>query len=69
MIPSFIFVFCVWLHVRSNPAGFLREIGQGVQHIASRVDDLISFVQRCNDYRKMTGEVRLLMDIETVMRI
>mmetsp|Transcript_10558 Transcript_10558/g.19234 ORF Transcript_10558/g.19234 Transcript_10558/m.19234 type:complete len:789 (-) Transcript_10558:209-2575(-) len=36
--------------------GFLREIGQGVQHIASRVDDLISFIQRCNDYRKMTGE-------------
>jgi hypothetical protein len=59
MIPSFIFMFCVCLDVQTNPAGFLREIGQGVQHIASRVDDLISFIQRCNDYRKMTGEVRL----------
>jgi hypothetical protein len=36
--------------------GFLKEIGQGVQHIASRVDNLIDFVQRANDYREMTGE-------------
>ncbi|KAK3253593.1 hypothetical protein CYMTET_37162 [Cymbomonas tetramitiformis] len=35
---------------------YLQEIGQGVQHIASRVQDLPSFVQRVNDYRKMTGE-------------
>lgn len=38
--------------------GFLEEIGQGVQHIASRVDDLPAFVQRGNDYREITGEVR-----------
>lgn len=37
--------------------GFLEEIGQGVQHIASRVDDIISFVQEANDRRKIFGEV------------
>mmetsp|Transcript_404 Transcript_404/g.629 ORF Transcript_404/g.629 Transcript_404/m.629 type:complete len:706 (+) Transcript_404:471-2588(+) len=36
--------------------GFIQEIGQGVQHIASRVNDLPSFVQRANDYRKVCGE-------------
>ena len=36
--------------------GFLKEIGQGVQHIASRVSNLVDFVQRCNDYRDITGE-------------
>jgi len=34
---------------------FLEEIGQGIQHIASRVVDLTSFVERTNQYRKMTG--------------
>lgn len=34
---------------------YLKEIGQGVQHIASRVRDLPALVQRANDYRKMTG--------------
>jgi len=34
---------------------YLEQIGQGVQHIASRVADLPSFIQRSNDYRKMTG--------------
>lgn len=34
---------------------YLNEIGQGVQHIASRVADLPAMVQRANDYRKMTG--------------
>eukprot|EP00300_Choanocystis_sp_HF-7_P019239 c20277_g1_i1.p1 GENE.c20277_g1_i1~~c20277_g1_i1.p1 ORF type:complete len:711 (-),score=184.33 c20277_g1_i1:51-2183(-) len=34
---------------------FLREIGQGVQHIASRVNDLCSLVQTANDIRKVTG--------------
>jgi len=34
---------------------YLKEIGQGVQHIASRVKDLPAMVQRANDYRKMTG--------------
>jgi hypothetical protein len=37
--------------------GFLEEIGQGVQHVASRVDDIVSFVQQANDRRKIFGEV------------
>ena len=44
--------------------GFLKEIGQGIQHIASRVDDLPAFVQRANDFRKITGEVSLLSSIQ-----
>jgi hypothetical protein len=36
--------------------GFLQELGQGIQHIASRVTDLVAFVQRCNDYRTITNE-------------
>lgn len=36
--------------------GFLQELGQGIQHIASRVDNLVAFVQRANDSRKITGE-------------
>jgi len=35
---------------------FLREIGQGVQHVACRVDDLCGLVQRANDLREATGE-------------
>merc|ERR1719189_1761327 len=34
---------------------YLKEIGQGIQHIASRVQDLPCVVQRANDYRRMTG--------------
>jgi hypothetical protein len=34
---------------------FLQEIGQGVQHIASRVSDLAQHIQRANDMREMTG--------------
>jgi hypothetical protein len=34
----------------------LKELGQGVQHVASRVENLVEFVQRANDYRVMTGE-------------
>jgi len=37
--------------------GFIKEIGQGVQHTASRVNDLTRLVQRCNDYRQITGEI------------
>lgn len=44
---------CIIRHVH----GFLEEIGQGVQHVASRVDDIISFVQEANDRRKVFGEV------------
>lgn len=36
--------------------GFLEEIGQGVQHVASRVGNIIGFVQQANDRRKMFGE-------------
>jgi hypothetical protein len=36
--------------------GFLQELGQGIQHIASRVSNLVDFVQRCNDYREITNE-------------
>lgn len=35
--------------------GFLKQIGQGVQHLASRVENLIGFIERVNNYRKMTG--------------
>ena len=42
---------------------FLKEIGQGVQHIASRVEDLPAFVQRANYYRKVTGEGLTFLDI------
>jgi len=34
---------------------FLKEIGQGVQHVASRVDDLIAHIRRANEIRQMTG--------------
>lgn len=37
--------------------GFLEEIGQGIQHVASRVDNLVEFVDRCNWIRESTGEV------------
>ena len=36
--------------------GFLQEIGQGVQHVASRVSDIVSFVQKANDRRTIFGE-------------
>ena len=36
--------------------GFINEIGQGVQHIASRVENLVAFVQQANDNRKRYGE-------------
>lgn len=34
---------------------FLREIGQGIQHIASRVENLVDHIQRANEFRQMTG--------------
>ncbi|KAG7361384.1 hypothetical protein IV203_036484 [Nitzschia inconspicua] len=36
--------------------GFLDEIGQGVQHIANRVENLVEFVSHCNEFREITGE-------------
>lgn len=47
------FHFGIFSHVH----GFLEEIGQGIQHVASRVDNLVEFIQRCNDMREVTGEV------------
>jgi hypothetical protein len=35
--------------------GFLAQVGQGVQHLASRVSDLVGFIERVNNYRKITG--------------
>lgn len=35
--------------------GFVEEIGQGVQHLASRVSNLTSLIERVNNYRKITG--------------
>lgn len=40
----------------SHVHGFLQEIGQGIQHVASRVENLVEFIQRCNDIRDITGE-------------
>ena len=34
----------------------MKEIGQGIQHVANRVENLVEFVSRCNDYREITGE-------------
>ncbi len=34
---------------------FLEQYGQGVQHLASRVKDLVGFIERVNNYRAMTG--------------
>lgn len=34
---------------------FLQEIGQGVQHIASKVDNLVNLMERINIYRQITG--------------
>ena len=47
-----------FLNLARHVHGFLQEIGQGIQHIASRVEDLVAFVQRANDIREITGEVR-----------
>merc|ERR1711938_479485 len=35
---------------------YLEELGQGIQHVASRVASLPDYVQRANDYRAITGE-------------
>eukprot|EP00928_Gymnodinium_smaydae_P020693 TRINITY_DN18006_c0_g1_i1.p1 TRINITY_DN18006_c0_g1~~TRINITY_DN18006_c0_g1_i1.p1 ORF type:complete len:742 (+),score=128.89 TRINITY_DN18006_c0_g1_i1:83-2308(+) len=35
---------------------YVEQLGQGVQHLASRVPDLVAFVERANWYRKATGE-------------
>jgi 4-hydroxyphenylpyruvate dioxygenase-like putative hemolysin len=35
---------------------FLDQLGQGIQHIASRVPNLVDFIQRANTYRDVTGQ-------------
>ena len=35
---------------------YLEQLGQGIQHVASRVQSLPDYVQRANDYREITGE-------------
>jgi len=35
---------------------FLKELGQGIQHLASRVLDLVTFVERANKYRELLRE-------------
>jgi len=35
---------------------YLEELGQGIQHVASRVQSLPEYVQRANDMRAITGE-------------
>ena len=35
---------------------YLEELGQGIQHVASRVASLPAYVQRANDYREITGK-------------
>eukprot|EP00746_Dinoflagellata_sp_MGD_P137298 gnl/MRDRNA2_/MRDRNA2_71112_c0_seq1.p1 gnl/MRDRNA2_/MRDRNA2_71112_c0~~gnl/MRDRNA2_/MRDRNA2_71112_c0_seq1.p1 ORF type:complete len:505 (-),score=114.08 gnl/MRDRNA2_/MRDRNA2_71112_c0_seq1:137-1495(-) len=35
---------------------YLEQLGQGVQHIASRVPDLVTFIERANNQREMLSE-------------
>ena len=35
---------------------YLQELGQGVQHMACRVQNLPHFIMRANKYREVTGE-------------
>eukprot|EP00657_Telonema_sp_P-1_P000571 TRINITY_DN1108_c0_g1_i1.p1 TRINITY_DN1108_c0_g1~~TRINITY_DN1108_c0_g1_i1.p1 ORF type:complete len:667 (+),score=243.27 TRINITY_DN1108_c0_g1_i1:142-2142(+) len=34
---------------------FIEELGQGVQHVATRVANLTAFIERVNNYRAITG--------------
>lgn len=36
---------------------YLEEIGQGVQHLAQRMDDIAEFIQTTNEMREITGGV------------
>jgi hypothetical protein len=47
------------MHVNLSKYGrYLEELGQGIQHVASRVASLPEYVERCNDYRAITGDER-----------
>eukprot|EP00939_MAST-03C_sp_MAST-3C-sp1_P001348 g1348.t1 len=42
---------------------FLREIGQGVQHIANRCDDIVELIARINANEKVTGSAFTFLNI------
>ena len=42
------------LSAAGHVAGYLRELGQGVQHVANRVPDLVRFVKRCVEIKSST---------------
>ncbi len=46
--------------LRRHVHGFLQQIGEGIQHVASRVENLVAFVQNCTEMREATGEVRII---------
>ncbi|CAD7962399.1 unnamed protein product [Amoebophrya sp. A25] len=42
---------------------YLEQVGQGVQHFASRVKNLPAFIARANRFREITGEGLAFLDI------
>ena len=44
-------------------AAFIEQLGQGIQHIASRVPDLVSFIHRANTYREVTQKGLVFLNI------
>ncbi|CAD7926126.1 unnamed protein product [Amoebophrya sp. A120] len=42
---------------------YLEQVGQGVQHFASRVKNLPDFISRANRFREVTGEGLAFLDI------
>ena len=42
---------------------YLEELGQGIQHVASRVGSLTDYIQRANDMRRITGEGHTFLNI------
>ena len=44
-------------------AAFIHQLGQGIQHLASRVPDLVAFIQRANAYREATQKGLVFLTI------
>ena len=42
---------------------FIDQLGQGIQHLASRVPDLVAFIQRANTYRAVTQKGLVFLSI------
>lgn len=42
---------------------FIDQLGQGIQHLASRVPDLVAFIQRANAYREVTQKGLVFLSI------